>query len=1187
MKSNNYQLPLLLRVFGAAVLMVYFTTQHSNAQQLQKVKGNQLNQRVLHNGKAANSQGYYDGVIRIKLNAEVTSQLDQMLAQKASGKGEVIATQVGEFVTTGLSNLDAVHRGCQAKVMKRVFRPAGKFEARHRKHGLHLWYEVQYDDPRQIEQILQDYRGVAEVSLAEKVHERMHTGYEAARVYKAEEVLTDPPNDPFFDLNQYSYNNTGQDIQGQIGTPGADVSMFEAWEVETGSSDIIVAVTDGGIEVDHEDIIGHMWVNEDEIPGNGIDDDSNGYIDDINGYGFGDDTGAIPADLHGTHVGGTVAAETNNGLGVAGVAGGSGTDDGVRLMSLAAFGAVSQGGFEDTYTYGADNGAIISQNSWGYTFPGVFDQAVLDGIDYFIAEAGFDELGNPVGPMQGGIVIFAAGNSDADDDWWPGIYEPVMAVGGTDNQDGRYTSSNFGTWVDISAPAVDIASTGDGGEYFFLTGTSMACPHVSGAAALILSNVSRNGSTITPTELWDALVDNTDNIDATIPGFVGLLGSGRLNVSAALNSISTGPCTVAVPSGLLATNITENAADISWDSQASATSYDYRYRATGSATWTTVNTAATSASLSGLDPLTDYEFQVSAICPDETSAFSASTNFTTLDVAAPCSVDVPTGLTASGITDSSADLSWDSQADATSYDYQYRATGAATWTVVNTSNTSATVSGLDASTEYEFQVRAICPDETSAYSASTNFTTNDVSLDCGDDQEVTVSNIGETTATLSWLSMTNVNSYRYRYAPAGGGNTNGQTDETSVDLTGLDADTEYTFSLRVFCSTGGTSPVVTVTFTTGSGGGETCDVPDGLSATGITQTDATLNWNSVGTAVSYDYRYRVDGTATWTDGNTTSTSAALTGLTEGTTYEYQIQSVCSADASGYSASSTFITESVVATCDVPGGLSATDVTENSATLSWNAAGSALSYDYRYRVDGTTTWTDGNTTSTSAAISGLTASTTYEYQVQSVCDSESSGFSASSTFTTGDGGTLEDCDVGPQNVAASNITGSSATISWNEVDPTQINFHQYRYRTSSGGAWTTGTTSASSLDLTGLTSSTEYTFQMRNSCTTGGNSGVITVNFTTGASTSASTSAVIDGAQSLQYYPNPVRETLNIRGSEAKAMMVRIYNLNGALMKQIQVTRGSAAIDVHNLEKGMYLMEMVTDQKVEVKRFTKE
>ena len=234
----------------------------------------------------------------------------------------------------------------------------------------------------------------------------------------------------------------------------------------------------------------------------------------------------INADNHGTHVAGTVAATTNNNIGVAGVAGGNGSGDGVRLMSCAlAFGPNSIG-FDEAYIYAADNGAVISQNSWGYINPGAFDQSVLDAIDYFIAEAGYDADGNPVGPMQGGIVIFAAGNDGDDDRYYPGYYSPVLAVASTDSNDYLSSFSNFGDWVDIAAPGSSVYSTFPNDSYGYLSGTSMACPHVSGVAALIVSEFAGN---ITPSELRSRLIDNTDPV-------LFNAGSGRLNAFAALNA---------------------------------------------------------------------------------------------------------------------------------------------------------------------------------------------------------------------------------------------------------------------------------------------------------------------------------------------------------------------------------------------------------------------------------------------------------------------------------------------------------------------------------------------------------------------------------------------------------------------------------------------------------------------------
>src|SRR5690606_10194365 len=146
----------------------------------------------------------------------------------------------------------------------------------------------------------------------------------------------------------------------------------EAWDIETGKTNVIVSIHDGGIDVAHEDLEQALWINEDEIAGNGIDDDGNGYIDDVNGFNYVSNSGTIVAHGHGTHVSGTVGAVSNNGIGVAGVAGGTGSGDGVRLMSIQVFRGLfgSANDFATGYIYAADNGAIISQNSWGYTSAG-------------------------------------------------------------------------------------------------------------------------------------------------------------------------------------------------------------------------------------------------------------------------------------------------------------------------------------------------------------------------------------------------------------------------------------------------------------------------------------------------------------------------------------------------------------------------------------------------------------------------------------------------------------------------------------------------------------------------------------------------------------------------------------------------------------------------------------------------
>ena len=148
---------------------------------------------------------------------------------------------------------------------------------------------------------------------------------------------------------------------------------------------------------------------------------------------------------HGTHVAGTVAAVTNNSTGVAGIAGGSGSGNGVRLMSCQVFSGTGSGGFDQASIYAADNGAAISQNSWGYTSVNVYEQAVLNAIDYFNANGG----GNV---MTGGITIYAAGNDNATGNWYPGCYSGSFSVAATNNKDVRSYYSNYGSWINISAP---------------------------------------------------------------------------------------------------------------------------------------------------------------------------------------------------------------------------------------------------------------------------------------------------------------------------------------------------------------------------------------------------------------------------------------------------------------------------------------------------------------------------------------------------------------------------------------------------------------------------------------------------------------------------------------------------------------------------------------------------------------
>jgi subtilisin family serine protease len=514
-------------------------------------------------------------IIRVKFTKEMTSTLQSFQSKK-------IQTSKAGYVVTGISSFDKLATKYKAVTMERIFRPAGKFEARHRKYGLHLWYELKFDKPTTSEfrESINEFKKLPEVEVADTVSEKKLYGENSAA--KGEQ-LSFIPNDPLFS-QQWHYRNTGQ----TGGTPGSDIKLVDAWDIQKGSDNVIVAVIDMGIDIHHADLADAMWVNEAERDGvTGVDDDDNGYIDDINGYCFGDNSGTIPAGDHATHVGGTIGAITGNGIGVSGIAGGSGSADGVRLMSCAAFGDFGAGGFDDAFVYAADMGAIIAQNSWGYIYEGVYEQSLLDAIDYFIDNAGVDIGGNQTGPMAGGIVIFAAGNDDDNGEYYPGYYEPVLAVSSINHNSQKSYYSNYGDWVDVAAPGGEtnsveeqgVLSTFPGNSYGFLQGTSMACPHVSGVAALVVSEFGGDG--FTPQFLRDRLVQTTDNIDAQNPGYIGMLGSGLINAANALLPSDT------IPPGaiddLSATDVSPITVTLSWTatggsgSDGRASSYDLRY----------------------------------------------------------------------------------------------------------------------------------------------------------------------------------------------------------------------------------------------------------------------------------------------------------------------------------------------------------------------------------------------------------------------------------------------------------------------------------------------------------------------------------------------------------------------------------------------------------------------------------
>ncbi len=411
----------------------------------------------------------------------------------------------------------------------RTFPDGGPFEKRHREAGLHLWYDVFFDESLPLTRAALDLGSIDGVEIVEYVQ-------------KIREQSLFPFNDPGFSL-QWHYSNQGS---GTGAVAGCDINLLPAWEKTTGRRDVIVAINDGGLDVGHEDLAANIWCNEAELNGQpGVDDDGNGYIDDIYGYNFvvgpdgGTPKGTLDVSSHGVHVGGTVAAVNNNGIGVCGVAGGDGSpDSGVRLMSTQTSGGAAY--IENAFVYAADNGAVLVNCSWSLDS---YLASVSEAIDYFNKYAGIDADGNQTGPMAGGLVLFAAGNDD-NIVCYPSLQSNVFAVASVGADYERAYYSNYGGWVDIAAPGGDVQkgftvySTLPDNGYGGLEGTSMACPHVTGVAALVVSRFGGKG--FTRQNLIDILTSTANPIiyEKNDAKYEGRLGAGLVDAGAAV-SVST------------------------------------------------------------------------------------------------------------------------------------------------------------------------------------------------------------------------------------------------------------------------------------------------------------------------------------------------------------------------------------------------------------------------------------------------------------------------------------------------------------------------------------------------------------------------------------------------------------------------------------------------------------------------
>lgn len=471
-----------------------------------------------------------------------------------------LSKEAAANIHSGMAISAQAPEGMDVKSFKPVFTMTEQNEKYMRKHQLDRWFIMEFDGMGldRAAAKLAEFGEVSRVQYNKLITYGSDTRSAAPADAQAE-VNDNVFNDPRLD-DQWHYRNTGSKIISTAAVAGEDIGVSDVWrELTAGDNEIVVAIVDGPVKYTHEDLKDNMWVNAAEKNGApGVDDDKNGYIDDVYGWNCDQNNSnifwkAANETGHGTHVAGIVGAVNNNGVGVCGVAGGTGNGDGVRLMSCQIFtgGASSNtSAAAIAFVYAADNGAHIAQCSFGYqngTYGSDYEYYQNYSIEYFAIRYFLDTERfaqvdkNRTKIIDGPLVIFAAGNDCYGSASYPGALMDCICVTGLgpDGLPASYT--NYGPGCNIAAPGGDyylnpetsrsrILSTfisevrTDYGDYAYMDGTSMACPHVSGVAALGLSYAKKLGKTFTRDEFTAMLLSSVNDLDSRLSAGYKFLG---------------------------------------------------------------------------------------------------------------------------------------------------------------------------------------------------------------------------------------------------------------------------------------------------------------------------------------------------------------------------------------------------------------------------------------------------------------------------------------------------------------------------------------------------------------------------------------------------------------------------------------------------------------------------------------
>lgn len=424
-------------------------------------------------------EGYLDGRLFVKVEDDVPLKGESGEYSPDDVDPEALAFLKDQVGELGVSKVGRPFHGLQGEA------PA-----------LKRTYRVHFEEVEEVDAFIRDLEEHPAVEYAEKVprHEFFYS-----------------PNDPYFTGNNQWYL--------------PQISAENAWDISFGDPNITVAITDNAIDTSHEDLNGALWQNPGEVPNDGNDNDNNGYTDDYRGYDVGEnDPDPSPANsstMHGTHVAGLAGAETDNSTGIASIG------FGVSIMAVKiadANGNLTAG--YDGITYAADNGADVINMSWG---GGQSSSTGQNAVTYAY--------------NQGAVLVAAAGNSSTNTQFYPAAYNEVISVGATDQNDEKASFSNYGSWIDISAPGTQMASSVPWDDYDYTQGTSMASPVVAGLCGLMLSH----NPSLSQNEVENCLKSTADPVQGT---YSSDMGAGRINAEQAMQCVDAMTSSAAYDAGI-------------------------------------------------------------------------------------------------------------------------------------------------------------------------------------------------------------------------------------------------------------------------------------------------------------------------------------------------------------------------------------------------------------------------------------------------------------------------------------------------------------------------------------------------------------------------------------------------------------------------------------------------------------